>query len=52
MTSDGHNIIMGWNLHIISFNSKIKTLANISHLQKLGHFESHNDSLVMPLIMT
>jgi hypothetical protein len=43
---------MGGDLHEISFKNNIKTLVNRSHLQKLGHFERHNDYLVLPLIMT
>jgi hypothetical protein len=43
---------MGGNLYEISFKNNIKTLVNRSHLQKLGHFESHTDYLVLPLIMT
>jgi hypothetical protein len=43
---------MGGNLHEISFKNNIKTLVNRSHLQKLGHFERHNEYLVLPLIMT
>jgi hypothetical protein len=52
MTSDEHHIIVGRNLHEISFKNNINTLANKSHLQKLGHFVSHNDYLTMPLVMT
>jgi hypothetical protein len=52
MTSDGHRIILGGNLHAISFKNNITILANRTHLQKLGHFESHNDYLILPLIMT
>jgi hypothetical protein len=43
---------MGGSLHVISFKNNTKTLVNISHLQKLGHFESHNDYIVLALIMT
>jgi hypothetical protein len=43
---------MGGNLHEISFKNNIKTLVNRSHVQKLGHFESHNDYIVLPLITT
>jgi hypothetical protein len=52
MTSDDHHIIMGGNLHEISFMHNIKTLINRSHLQKKGHFERQNDYLVLPLMMT
>jgi hypothetical protein len=51
MTSDGHRIIRGGNLHVISFKNSIKTLVNRTNLQKLGHFESHNEFIVLPLIM-
>jgi hypothetical protein len=43
---------LGGTLHAISFKNNFNTLANRSHLQKVGHFEDHNDYLILPLIMT
>jgi hypothetical protein len=51
MTSDCHHIFFGEYLHAISVKNNINTLANRSHLQKLGNFKSHNDYLILPLVM-